>query len=381
MDHTRRFGVRLFHFCTTGLAAATLAGACDTEGPPNRSARLGAIIEAGGTVTPFIDSHTTSAQTSFDESVNGQVLHCNRATHDVVAGFGAFPVFTLDDALAFPGNLLQGATIDWPSPLAIPVARAGGTVTLTMADGAPGITLTLPHLSRDWVAQSAKDIVAKASRAHAARTTWSTSRVSAREELGLALHTPIEHLAPEVRAAFVYKSDVAYRRVLVTLTQAYYTIDFELPADPAALFTPEVTPEELARQVGPDNPATFVSSVTYGRVTYLLVQSTAPYEDIEAAIDASLDAALSGEVPPEDVMPIDALDDVRIGGFALGDDGAGAYDAAKAGTDGLAQVVAKGARLSAGTPVSYVVRNLAHPDVVVRAKVVARFDATECEAQ
>jgi len=378
MKRTRR--VRDVLFPCTPLLVVALIAACDAP-PPDLSARMGAIIEAGGPVAPFADSHTTAAHAGFSESAHGEVFWCSRTTHDVVAGFGAFPVFDPHSEIAFPGNLLQGATLDWPTPLPIGVARTGGTISLMLSGETSAITRTLPRISSDWVAQTARDIVGKAGAALAARTTWSTSRVAAREQLGLGLHTPIDHLAPEVRAAFLYKSDVAYRRVLVALTQAYYTVDFALPADAAELFDPEITPEELARHIRPDNPATFVSSVTYGRVLYLLVQSTSSYEDMEAAIDATLRAAVSGEALAEEAVQISELEGLRVGGYALGGDGAKACQAVASGVDDLARIIAEGARVSTGTPVSYVVRNLARPDEVVRAKVAATFDVVECEPE
>lgn len=379
MNHTQ--DVRgLVRFCAPCLGLL-FAVACDDGAPPDASSRFGAIIEGGGVVAPFADYESTSAEPGFSETVGDEAYWCSRTTHDVIAGFDTFPLFDTSSELAFPGNLLQGATLDWRSPQPIPVARAGGSIAVTLAGTESAVARTLPIISRNWVVQAARDLIAKVGPERVARTTWTTSRVTSREQLGLALHTPLENLAPEIRTAFAYKSSVAYQRILVTLTQSYYTIEFDPPADTAALFAPEVTPDELAPHVRPGNPATYVSSVTYGRVYYLLLQSASPYEDMEAAVDASLRAVVSGEPMAANAIHLGELEDLRVGGYALGADGAKACQAAQAGIGELTRVIAEGARLSVGAPISFVVRNLARPEELVRAKVAVSFEAVECLPQ
>ncbi len=63
-----------------------------------------------------------------------------------------------------------------------------------------------------------------------------------------------------------------------------YTLAYDPPSDPAKVFAPSVTVEELQNYMGPDNPPMYISSVTYGRILIFKMTSRRSYEDIKAAM-------------------------------------------------------------------------------------------------
>ena len=81
-----------------------------------------------------------------------------------------------------------------------------------------------------------------------------------------------------------------------------------------------VSPSELSRYVYSGNPATYISSVTYGRIFYLLVESTASRTEMEASIRATYKAAVVGGSIDGDVKYVNDLENSRIKVFALGGD-------------------------------------------------------------
>ena len=62
--------------------------------------------------------------------------------------------------------------------------------------------------------------------------------------------------------------------MLVELKEEYYTMSFVTPTSVEAFFDPSLTAEELQTKIGPDNPVAFIKSVTFGRIFYLLYEST-----------------------------------------------------------------------------------------------------------
>ena len=90
---------------------------------------------------------------------------------------------------------------------------------------------------------------------------------------------------------------------------------FQLPTSKEELFDPSVTPEQLGQYVGPGNPAAFISSVTYGRKFYLLIESTSSSVDIDASINASFGAAVAQGSLGVDAKYISDLESVRVKAF------------------------------------------------------------------
>jgi len=86
---------------------------------------------------------------------------------------------------------------------------------------------------------------------------------------------------------------------MVKLTQRFYTMDVDEPTSANAFFDESVSPEELAEFIQPDNPAAYIASVTYGRVFYMLFESTSSTSEMLSKLDlgySTLGGSASGSV-------------------------------------------------------------------------------------
>lgn len=339
-----------------------------------------AVLQSGGV---FADVQNREEVVDQDppttETIEGEVYYCTRVTYDVTRGFESFPQFDPNAEVVFAGNLLQGASLSLATPSPIPVRRGPGTVVITLLNGSSGVQQAVPEVTLGNITQAANDLIASNSGDLRASATYSMQRVSSREQLGLALNARYANLNTEVQGSFDYRSDHRYNRCLVKLTQAYYTIAFQLPTTTAEFFGEGVTPADLNRYVYSGNPAAFISSVTYGRIFYLLVQSTESFQSIEASINASFDAAISHGSIGVGAKYISQLENVEVGGYALGGDASLAL-AALRGTSvrALDDYIAMGGTITTGYPLSYVVRAVTRPDQIVKVAVNTTYDVTEC---
>jgi len=166
----------------------------------------------------------------------------------------------------------------------------------------------------------------------------------------------------------------------VELNQRYYTMSFDMPSSPAALFREGVVPADLARFVSSNNPATYISSVTYGRRFYLLIESTETVADMRASISASYDAALAGGSGHLDGRDVSSLSNVNVKVFALGGDASLALAAFNGDVDAVAEFLTDGGGIDTGVPLSYVVRNV-KDNSTVNIKVATDFDVRNCVVQ
>ena len=135
--------------------------------------------------------------------------------------------------------------------------------------------------------------------------------------------------------------------------------------DPAGLdgvFTPDITANDLRAYTGNGNPLCYISSVTYGRVFYVLYRSTATRSALEAALNFAynrfgIDAGVQARL---DVSK--TLDETFVQVFHLGGDAGSSFTNAMARNLGaIEEFIERGANFSPqnpGAPISYTVKYL-----------------------
>ena len=76
----------------------------------------------------------------------------------------------------------------------------------------------------------------------------------------------------------------------------------------------------MQQYVTPGNPACYISDVTYGRVFYLLVESTSASSSITSSINASFSGVANGPSANINASYLSNLQNLNIKLFALGGD-------------------------------------------------------------
>jgi hypothetical protein len=367
--------------CT--LLFVTFAGCSndDPVAPPGGgtpSTELGQILADAGAFADFQESYEETEPVEFEDTSGADPYFCTRRTVSLTEGYSDFPQFDPNSQVIFPGNLLQGNTLDDATPSGIPVERGPGTVVITLVNGAASASRQLDEVGLGTVYDAMNEIIAANPGDLPARTTYSMERISSREQLGVSLRAEYSNLTTDVQGSFDYNSDVSYNRFLVRLTQSYYTIAFEAPTDPGDFFGPNVTADQLNRYVQPGNPAAYVSSVTYGRVFYLLIQSTDSVQEIEASVDASFNGAVASGSIGADVTYISELSSVQIGGYAIGGNAGQAAAALTGDFEALKTFIAEGGTITTGQPLSYTVNAANDPARQLKVKVATTYDVVDC---
>lgn len=359
-----------------------LPGACSKQAPtePNNSQEsFDNVIQSAGefpSVTPATD--TMAVDTSIEEVVGEEPYFCTRTTVNAVEAPDEFPLFDPNADLIFPGNLLQGASLENATPDPIPLKRGPGTIVMVVDNGADSVSRSISEMSLSQVFNAKNQIIADNPGILPARFAFSYEEVHSREQMALALDVSFKNLSTDVSASLAFTSDKEYNRYVVKLNQAYFTIAYQLPTTKAEIFDPSVTPEQLAAYVGPGNPPAFISSVTYGRIFYLLIESTSSSTEMDASLNASFGAAVAQGSLGADAKYIGDLDNIRIKAFALGGEQSAALGAITTDFDSLKSFLAQGGDIRTGVPLSYVVRSLARPDKIVKVKVATQYDIINC---
>jgi hypothetical protein len=125
---------------------------------------------------------------------------------------------------------------------------------------------------------------------------------------------------------------------------------------------------------------TYISSVTYGRRFYLLIESTESASEMRGSIEASYEAALAGGSAHLNGRDASTLANRNVKVFALGGDANLALAAFNGNVDAVAQFLTEGGNIDTGVPLSYTVRNV-KDNSLVNVKVATDYEVRNCVVQ
>lgn len=341
-----------------------------------------AVIEKGGSFDPVEVSEEVVDSSSTTKTEGGQRWKCTTTTIDAKTGSGGdggFPMFNPNANVIYPGSLLQGGSLRKATPDVIAVKRAGGTISYDIIDGNKQSSFEVGEVTKSSITDAMNNIIGGSSGVVPANFSFNYTNVQSRQEFALAVEADYENAFLELEGYLQLNTSSSYNSFLVRLNQSYYTMSFDIPTKRDELFAPEVTPEDLARYVGPGNPATYVSDVTYGRTYYMLIESTSSVFDMEAGISGSFSAIASSGGGSVDASYLRTLSNLKIQVFAYGGEASATLrTVVDASTlDSLVNKLADAGDIFSGKPVSYVVRSV-FDNRVVSVQLANKYDVTNC---
>lgn len=371
----------------------------DPTDPPVGST-VAEVVANGDTFASFppnttaseIEGTETTQNEDYDKKEGDETIEqrwvCTEKEVDITGGSQTFPLYNTNASVIWPGNLLQSKTLDNATPSDIVVKRAGGTITYNLVTGNPVATDDVEVVNQGTVQQAMNNIIAQNGNITPANFTLDVVAINSKEELALEMGLKVSTLTTKVSGDFSLDTSTEKSSVLVKLTQAYYTMSYVKPTSLDEVFDPSVTPEQLSGFIQPDNPATFISSVTYGRIFYMLYESTASAQDMEVALKGSYNAVAGKASGSVDIESLRAYNNLSVKVIAYGGDSQGTLNAVGAtfggeeAVDNLKDIVdrlAESSDIAGGLPLSYVVNSLADPSQVVSTNLATRYTVKTCE--
>jgi hypothetical protein len=348
-------------------------------GSPTTGAMTLADVIATAGAYEEAEPKDTVTDTSIESELreDGTTWTCTVERHSAVDAPDDYATFNPNAEVIYPGSMLQGATLVDATPEPVVVRRAGGTVVINLLNASEGVSEQVDEVRQSSIVQAINDILRANSQVVPARFTYTSEEVQSREQLALSLGVNVSTLSADIRSKLSFDTDRKYNRFLVHMVQSFYTVSFDLPRSLDELFHPSVTADDLAPYVGPGNPPTYISSVTYGRRFVLLIESTSSVSEMKASIRASYDAAVVSVDLGANVKYVKDLENVNIKVFALGGDQSMATAMFNGDFQALQSFLTQGADIKTGVPLSYVVRNVLD-NTIVGVKVATDYDVKSC---
>ncbi|WP_273566942.1 thiol-activated cytolysin family protein [Maribacter halichondriae] len=347
----------------------------------NLEAEFSKVVTDAGDFEQPETSEDLFEEKETNEVIDGEVWNCTTKTYDALRGGGTgrdgFPLFNPNASVIYPGSLLQGKSLKKATPDVIAVERAGGTVSYNLNNGNLASSFAVDKVAKSSIQDAMNNIIANAPQDLPANFSFNYSQVQSRQALALSLGVDFENAFAEVSADFDFSTEREYNRILVELKQNFYTMSFDIPTSLKGLFADSVTPEDLAKYVQAGNPATYISDVSYGRIYYMLVESTSTYTEMNAAVEAEFNA-VAGKTDVEiDASYLNDLSEVKIKVMAFGGESESTIRTIGGNLSELVDLLAESSTISTGLPLSYVVRSV-NTNQIVGVQLATKYDVTEC---
>lgn len=227
----------------------------------------------------------------------------------------------------WPGALIQGGSLRGkavPSSVPLREKRKPGRLILQVVGGNGKLGDEKWYkecpMRESEVIQAQNELIRQflTSKTHADYTI-SVSSVYSREDLKVKAGVHLKGFGGQLDAAFAGSWNEEKSHVLVKIVQKFFTISYEDPDGGfRGVFTDDVTQQELAPYTGNGNPICYVSSVSYGRVYYLLIESSEDSRDIEVCAAASYGerANVDGALKQSEVLKNSKITVCQYGGNA-----------------------------------------------------------------
>jgi thiol-activated cytolysin len=272
----------------------------------------------------------------------------------------------------YPGALLDGNSIASGSyrPLIGDRAPLNISISGVHLKGTVKTTIDSPSLSS--VRQGIHDLLQQAViGVTAANMTYELSSIKSMEEFNLKIGAGYKGFGVNIATSVDFSNSATHSVFLAKFFQKYFTLDVDQPVRPSAFFTGKNTWNDFRYQIKGDIAPVYISSITYGRTIFLLIESN----ESESATRFKLDAAFKGfgqtgnlSVNIESMQSVSGL---KVTSYIYGGSAEEATSIITSNGASLNKVIANGADFSLqspGLPMGYSLRYLKNNGIATLVK-------------
>jgi thiol-activated cytolysin len=380
-----------------GAAGVDSPGAQDVPGAgaagetADEAGKINALVRAAGFLTTDKKADAAPVETSKPETLQvpgegGTTYQCKYTNYSLTKVPEKFVALNPNADVLWPGSLVQGKSMAGGILDPVPVKRAPGTITLTLASGGGGPffkKMEEPSLSSAIQAQN--EILANYTGKTPAKFSYSFESIYSSEQLAVAVDANVEGTNWSAAAALSVDKKDEKSRYLIQFSQEYFTMAFDAPQGAAGVFAPGVTAQDLAPYAAAGNPPVYVSGVTYGRIFYILFESKASSLDLEAAVKGSYSGPSVSAGGSVSASWKTVINESTVKAFGLGGNAELAINAVT-GQDQFEKIrtfLVSGANFdkdNPGVPISYTIRHLTDASQVKLA-LTTEYTAKDCVPQ
>ena len=198
--------------------------------------------------------------------------------------------------MLFPGAIIQGKDVD--DFVYVPIIAARSPITLSLPfEGVPStgesIKITVDDPSKlSNVRQGINNLLKSAITTDTkvpAKFDYVSEQVYRSADKNLTLGVSGSYAKASVNYDFDWETEAYENKILSIYKQVYYTVDVDLPAAPYDLFDASAGVEGLAAALPTGSMPMYVSSVSYGWMALLFIETNYSKDQMDMALDVAYD--------------------------------------------------------------------------------------------
>jgi hypothetical protein len=293
-----------------------------------------------------------------------------RESHQMTQQLERLIAFNPSADSLYPGAIVQGRDLPQGILTAITVPRNPLTVTITDLNVPEGTILsaTAENPSLSTVTAAIHKLLSGAiNEQQPAKISFNQTQVNSIDQAMLKLGASVQWMSGSVSGSFHTATEQSLSRYLVRVVQAYYTVSCDPPSNPVSMFAHGTIFNDVTNYVNMSNPPAYVATVTYGRELWMLVESTAESNLLQATLNASFNAVVVSGQLSLTAEQQSLIEQSSIQVMTLGGSGEAAVTLINGDkVSGLRQYLTAGQNYSKDSPgavISYSVRYLQDNDI------------------
>lgn len=279
------------------------------------------IVRDAGKVAPAVAKDEKTEEVK--DSEDGKIRYIYE-THNVVENIDSITYLGLNDDIIWPGNLVRGDKANSFVYEPIAVKRAPITLSISLESSTstgPSISHQVDDPKLSTVRQGISDLLKKAVTDKTkipAKVEFSHNRVYNESQMKLFLGTDVKYGAGKLNANFNWDSAAKKTKILARYRQIYYSVDVDIPLNPAGFMVPSMTEDELRAAMPPGSSPMYIAGVSYGMMALVFIETDASEENIKAALDAAYsggaEVKINGEFTSKQILENSSIKIIVYGG-------------------------------------------------------------------
>ncbi len=270
--------------------------------------------------------HETSSSQGNTPPVNGQTAFCSTVNWSLDSNFDDVAILRPNIDAVYPGalvsandNMLEGV----PDPLSIEkgaytlrinLPGIGQNGVLNIQNPSKSVVDTKIDNALQWWYTNAGDNEVPANSVYSSANLYSSMQVS--RDIGLNLSWADNNVAAQLD----FTNTTERRVATMSFKQVFFSVTMDTPLSPAHMLGNTLTLEDVQARITDELPAAYVSSVSYGKILVLRMETEYTEEtadiDLSAVLDYSVNVDATYDEEKESIIASSTFKLLSIGGNA-----------------------------------------------------------------
>lgn len=286
----------------------------------------------------------------------------------------------------YPGALLQGrGYLQGPGGLRELSIRKRAPMALVSdlsSDQSAVVMHTVDYSEFEKARSTLLNSISKTVGVTPANFYYNQIEASQTNQAALDLGFSVKYIGNSLKGDIKAKTSSKEKVFMVVFEHRAFTLSVVAPSTPSGYFTSDFSVDDLKTQermgtIGANNPALYVSSVSYGRMLMFTITTKASAADIQAAFKGSYSNGLTTVKGSLDAKYQQIMNESRINVISLGGATSASEQLIKTGR--INEYFEQNSSLHSFVPISYVIRNV-KDNSIAKVSETTRYSTQECTA-